>query len=97
VVSCLYSFVVCPSTGRAKRPPFKAKLNVDLHRSQVGEIAAFVERASVRRRRPNGSARDFFPSFKTVLNKCSQRKSLDGFLLMRQSRCWHIASRRSAS
>jgi hypothetical protein len=34
----------------------------------------------------NGSAHDFFPSFKTVLNKCSQRKSLEGFLLMRQWR-----------
>jgi hypothetical protein len=39
--------VVCgPSTGRAKRPPFKAKLNVDLHRSQIGEIASSVERFS---------------------------------------------------
>ena len=34
------SFVVHgPSTGRAKRPPFKAKLNVGLHRSHIGEIA----------------------------------------------------------
>src|SRR5262245_30006144 len=34
------SFVVHgPSTGRAKRSPFKAKLNADLHRSHIGEIA----------------------------------------------------------
>jgi hypothetical protein len=34
------SFVVHePSTGRAKRPAFKAKLNAGLHRSHIGEIA----------------------------------------------------------
>src|SRR5262245_7180451 len=34
---------------------------------------SFVERVSVRWRRLNGSARDFFPSFKTVLNSRCQR------------------------
>jgi hypothetical protein len=42
------SFVVRgPSTGGAKRSPFKAKLNVDLHRSQIGEIASFVSSMSM--------------------------------------------------
>jgi hypothetical protein len=36
-----------PSTGGAKRPAFKAKLNAELHRSQNGEIASFVANVPV--------------------------------------------------
>src|SRR5262249_24129541 len=36
-----------PSTDRAKRPPFKTALNVDLHRSQIGEVALYVGKGAL--------------------------------------------------
>src|SRR5215469_1218896 len=77
---------------QSKAPPLKAKLNVDLHRSQIGEIASFassvpvfdsadeLRTTSFGGRKLEASAKGRASvSFKTVLNKCSQRESLDGF------------------